>query len=111
MSVEGAAGSANFLKKLYSSIVYIKRKKKIKEAVDPTFDNCHISCSHSSSHGLRKNGVSIAKRMQVIYVYGPEQCAGDRIFDERYPENYMEHKYVRRLVQNFETTGSDKASK
>lgn len=25
--------------------------------IDVTFDNCHISCHHSTSHGLSKNGV------------------------------------------------------
>lgn len=46
--------------------------KKIKEVVDVTFDNCHISWSYSTS--TKWCSYSIAGRMEVIYIYGAEQA-------------------------------------
>lgn len=45
--------------------------------------------------------------MKVIYIYGVEQCARStaRTFNQRQPDEHMDHKYIT-LAQKFKITRS-----
>ncbi|KAF5299011.1 hypothetical protein FQA39_LY11643 [Lamprigera yunnana] len=56
---------------------------------------------------------SITEMVEVVYIYGAEQCdrAAASVFNQRHPNNDMEHKYVRELVKKFEATESVRTRK